>query len=159
MTDIFDIAQVVRDTKDLVDTGADAQRRKPIGFWRAMIAIGAGALWIVPGIIPGIPVMISANRWMKGKSRRPLVAMICGFIAVVFLAFAFVYLLFGAAVEAVQGHGIADGSAAAYALAVLAGAAGLAVAWFVGRYLFSPYEPRPVPQDGTEIQTNMAAPS
>lgn len=157
MADIFDIAQVVSDTKDLVDTGADAQRRKPIGFWRAMIAIGAGALWIVPGIIPGIPVMISANRWMKGKSRRPLVAMIFGFIAVVFLAFTFVYLLLGMAVEAVQGHGIGNGSPVGYALAVLAGAPGLAVAWFVGRYLFSPYAPKPAPQDDPEIQT--AAPA
>ena len=159
MTDIFDIAQVVSDTKDLVDTGADARRRKPIGFWRAAIAIGAGALWIVPGIVLGIPVMISANRWMKGKSRRPLVAMIFGYIAVVVLAFTFVYLLLGTAVEAVLGHGIGNGSAAAYALAAVAGAAGLTVAWIVGRYLFSPYEPKPAPQDRPEIQTDMAAPS
>lgn len=157
MTDIFDIAQVVSDTKDLVDTGADAQRRKPIGFWRAMIAIGAGALWIVPGIIPGIPVMISANRWMKGKSSRPLVAMICGFITVVFLAFWIVSMLLALAVESVVGHAV--GATAGYVLVGIGGAVGLAVAWFVGRYLFSPYEPKTAPQNGLEIQEATPAPS
>ena len=80
-----DAWDVVESVSDAAEAAKDAKRRKPIGFWRTMVAIG-GVFWTVMGIIPGIPAMISIDRWMKGKSRRPTVAMAMGLVTAGFLA-------------------------------------------------------------------------
>jgi hypothetical protein len=146
-----DVWDVVSSVQDAADAARDAQRRKKIGFWRAAVAI-VGVFWTAAGILPGIPAMMSINRWMKGKSSRPLVAMVMGLVTLALLAALLVVglfvLLFG---EDPPNTAVTVGRTG---LAALAAGATL---WFVGRYLFARTSVAQQPVPSTSEQVGAAA--
>jgi hypothetical protein len=131
MPDIWDAVDVVSEVTDAAATGREAMGRSPMGFWRAMVAMVGGASWLMAGILPGIPAVMSVNRWMKGKSKRPTVAMACGVVTIALFVGAVVNLPFAA-------FGSVDevGPVLAWARWITSGAAVLVVAWFLARHLF-----------------------
>lgn len=146
-----DVWDVVSSVQDAADAARDAQRRKKIGFWRAAVAI-VGVFWTAAGILPGIPAMMSINRWMKGRSSRPVVAMVMGLVTLALLAALLVVglfvLLFG---EDPPNTAVAVGRTG---LAALAAGATL---WFLGRYLFARTSVPQQPVTSTSEQVGAAA--
>ena len=136
-----DVWDVVSSVQDAADAAKDAQRREKIGFGRAAVAI-VGVFWTAAGILPGIPAMMSINRWMKGRSSRPLVAMVMGLVTLALLAALLVIGLF----VLVFGEDPPNTAVAVGRTGLAAIAAG-ATLWFLGRYLFActsvPQEPVP----------------
>ena len=77
VSEFIDAAQAVSDVKGAVEAG---RKRRPIGFVRASIALFMGTTGIFFFVVPGLVAMWSFERWMNGRSERPVAAMAVGLV-------------------------------------------------------------------------------
>jgi hypothetical protein len=77
VSEFIDAAQAVSDVQGAVEA---ARKRQPIGFIRAFIALFMGTIGIFFFVVPGLVAMWSFERWMNGRSERPVAAMAVGLV-------------------------------------------------------------------------------
>lgn len=128
MQQFFDVAQAVSDTKD----AAEATRlRKPIGFWRAFIALFMGAgVGIFLIVLPGLVAMWSFRRWMEARSQRPVAALAVGLVTTTIVMFLLLMVPVAVFEESWSAGIIRAWQVGAIAISLVGG-------YFLARYLFA----------------------
>jgi hypothetical protein len=108
------------------------------------VAFFGACTWIAFGFgILGIPAAFSLKRWITGGSKRPVAAMACGLVSLMFVVFAVAYGVISVPLGLISGAlGDEDPGWLFPAASAVGGPVTLAVGWFLGRYLFGRKGPK-----------------